>query len=100
MVGVIVTFQYETGFDRTKIEGIANNARATFSGMPGLRSKLFTLDADRARATNVYLWDSKEAASAFFTDQLTERVTGLYGVRPTIEFVEIAAVVDNAAGST
>ena len=28
--------------------------------------------------------------------RLTERVTGLYGVRPRIEFVEIAALVDNA----
>jgi heme-degrading monooxygenase HmoA len=97
MVGVIVTFQYEAGFDRTRIEGIANNAQGTFAGMPGLRSKLFTLDPERGRATNVYLWDSKEAASAFFTDELRERVTGLYGVRPTIDFVEIAALVDNAA---
>ena len=31
----------------------------------------------------------------FFNDQLVERVTDLYGVRPIVEFVEIIAFVDN-----
>ena len=33
---------------------------------------------------------------AFFSDELRERVTGLYGVAPTIDFVEITQIVDNA----
>ena len=63
---------------------------------PGLRLKAFTLDAERQRATNFYVWESEAAAKAFFTDELTERITGFYGVRPRIDFVEIAALVDNA----
>ena len=39
---------------------------------------------------------SEEAAKAFFNEELAQRVTGLYGVRPTVSFVEIAALVDNA----
>jgi len=46
-------------------------------------------------AANFYVWDSEEAAKAFFTDQLLERVAGLYGVRPSVEFVEIATLVEN-----
>ncbi len=64
--------------------------------MPELRLKVFTVDEDHKRATNVYVWDSETAARSFFTQELTEFVTGLYGVRPRIEFVEIAALVDNA----
>ena len=45
---------------------------------------------------NFYLWESQEAAEAFFTDELRERVAGLYGVPPTISFLEIAEVVDNS----
>jgi len=41
------------------------------------------------------VWDSEDAAKAFFTEELLERVTGLYGVHPTIEFVQIAALVEN-----
>jgi len=36
-----------------------------------------------------------DAAKAFFTDELLERATGLYGVRPTVEFVQIATLVEN-----
>ena len=47
------------------------------------------------RATNFYVWDSKEAAENFFSKELRERVTSLYGVAPTVDFVQIAQVVDN-----
>ena len=96
MVGVFVSFDYDDELDRERVLGIAEKARSTFEGLPGLRLKVFTFDEERRRATNVYVWESDAAASAFFTDELTERVTGLYGVRPRIEFVEIAALVDNA----
>ena len=68
--------------------------------MPGLRSKVFTWDAERGEATNVYVWESEEAARAFFTPELGELVTQLYGVEPEIRFVEIGALVDNGAAVT
>ncbi|MGF6291291.1 hypothetical protein QFZ96_001178 [Paraburkholderia youngii] len=64
--------------------------------MPGLRSKAFTLNSAKREATNFYVWESEDAAKAFFTDELRERVTGLYGVRPDVELVQIAALVENA----
>jgi hypothetical protein len=64
--------------------------------MPGLRLKVFTVDDARCRAMNFYLWDSAEAAKSFFSDEMRERVTGLYAVEPTIDFVEIAQIVDNS----
>jgi len=39
--------------------------------------------------------DSEEAAHSFLSDELVERVTGLYGVRPALTFVEVAELVDN-----
>ena len=96
MIGVNVSFQYEGSFDRTRVIGVADNARLTFEGMPGLRYKFFTLDESARRATNFYVWDSREAALNLFSDELRERVTELYGVAPTIEFVEIAQIVDNS----
>ena len=72
MIGVFVTFSYGDRFDEQAVRKIAETARARFEGMPGLRSK------------------------AFFTDALLERVAGLYGVRPKVEFVQIATLVENA----
>jgi hypothetical protein len=95
MTGVIVTFRYDGDLDRDRVVNIAGEARKLFEGMPGLRNKFFTVDPEGQRALNFYAWDSDELAKQFFDDALLERVTGLYGVRPTIEFVEIAEIVDN-----
>jgi hypothetical protein len=96
MIGVFVTFRYGDDFDEQAVRKIAETARASFEGMAGLRSKAFTVHSGRREAINFYVWDSEDAARAFFTDALVERVTGLYGVRPSVEFVQIAALVENA----
>ena len=98
MIGVFVTFRYEDNFDERTVRKIAETARPRFEGMPGLRSKAFTLNSEKRVATNFYVWESEDAAKAFFTDELLERVTGLYGVRPTVEFVQIATLVENVRG--
>lgn len=95
VIGVSVVFDYEDGFDRARIIEVAKNARKMFEGMPDLRFKFFTLDEKRQQAMNVYVWESQAAAEAFFTEELRNRVTGLYGVSPTINFLELAEVVDN-----
>jgi heme-degrading monooxygenase HmoA len=80
MIGVFVTFRYEDNFDERAVRKLAETARARFEGMPGLRSKAFTLNSGKREAANFYVWDSEDAAKAFFTDELLERVAGLYGV--------------------
>lgn len=95
MVGVFVTFRFGDHFDEQAVRKIAETARAKFEGMPGLRSKTFTFNPEKREAANFYVWDSEDAAQAFFTDELLARVTGLYGVRPTVEIVQVAALVEN-----
>ena len=95
MIGVFVTFRYGENFDEQAMRKIAETARATFDGMPGLHSKAFTVNAAKREAVNFYVWDSEDAAKAFFTDALLDRVTALYGVRPGVEFVQIATLVEN-----
>lgn len=99
MIGVFVSFDYDGELDRDRVLKVAEGARSTFEGMPGLRSKVFTIDEERQRATNVYVWDDEAAARGFFSDELRDRVAGLYGIAPRIEFVEIAALIDNAAAT-
>ena len=96
MIGVFVSFGYGDDFDEQAVRKIAQTVCARFEGMPGLRSKAFTVNSRKREATNFYVWDSEEAAKAFFTDELLEHVTGLYGVRPGVEFVQIASLVENA----
>ncbi len=95
MKGLFVTFELGDNFDRAIVEKIADESRGLFEGMPGVRQKVFTLDEKKRRAVNFYIWESEAAARAFFTDELIDRVTGLYGVPPTLDYVDIATIVDN-----
>jgi hypothetical protein len=96
MVGMFVTFDYPDGADRQRAQAVASNARKVFEGMPGLRSKAFTLDEAAGRATNFYVWESRDAAAGFFTDAVRQQVTELYGVEPVVTIVEILELVDNS----
>ena len=98
MIGVFVTFRFGDQFDERAVRTIAENARSKFEGLPGLRSKAFTINSAKREATNFYVWESEEAAKAFFSDERLEGVTRLYGVRPSIEFVQIATLVENVRG--
>jgi heme-degrading monooxygenase HmoA len=98
MIGVFITFNYAENFDEQAVRNIANASQAKFKGMPGLRSKAFTVNPEKREAINFYIWDSEEAAKTFFTDEQVDRIAGHYKVRPTLEFVHIAALVENQKG--
>jgi heme-degrading monooxygenase HmoA len=97
MIAVFVTFSTDREIDRDRVMAVAEKAAPAFDGMPGLRSKVFTYDAEAGTATNVYVWESESAARAFFSDELREQVTGLYGVAPEVRFAEVVALVENRA---
>ena len=85
MIGVFVTFRYADNFDEQAVRKIAETARARFEGMPGLRSKAFTINSGKREATNFYVWDSEQAAKEFFTEKLKARgVPGNGSVRLAI----------------
>ncbi|MEU6305679.1 hypothetical protein [Streptomyces chartreusis] len=96
MIGVLVTFTQTDKFDRSTIAKIAGELRGPFEGMAGLRFKSFMLDEDGVQARNFYVWDDEEKARSFFTEELVGKVTGVYGVRPKIEYLDILGFVDNS----
>jgi Putative mono-oxygenase ydhR len=98
MIGVFITFRYADNFDEQVVRKIADTAQARFKGMAGLRSKAFTVNPEKREAVNFYVWDSEEAARDFFTDEQVDRIAGHYMVRPVLEFVQIAALVENHMG--
>ena len=96
MIGVLVTFTQTDKFDRSAVAKIAGELRGPFEGMAGLRIKSFMLDEGGVHARNFYVWDDEEKARSFFTEELVDKVTGIYGVPPKIEYLEIVGFVDNA----
>jgi hypothetical protein len=97
MIGVLVTFTASDKFDRSTVAKIAGDLRGPFEGMPGLRVKGFTVSEDGRQAKNFYVWDDEQKARAFFTDEIVEMVTGVYGAPPEVEYLDIVGFVDNSA---
>ncbi|GAA4962215.1 hypothetical protein GCM10023205_27420 [Yinghuangia aomiensis] len=96
MIGVLVTFTQTDKFDRSTLTKIADELRGPFDGMPGLRFKSFMLDEGGGQAKNFYVWDDEEKGRSFFAEELVDKVTGIYGVRPTIEYLDVVGFVDNS----
>ena len=98
MVGVFVTFRHDDGVDAASRESPREprNASAACPATLETSSEAFTVDEAAGETTNFYVWDDEAAARAIFDDDLKARVTGLYGVPPSIRFVQIAELVDNA----
>lgn len=65
MIGVFVTFRYADNFDQQAVLKIAETARARFEGMPGLRSKAFTINSGKREATNFYVWTQRTQPKRF-----------------------------------
>ena len=95
MFAVFVTFN-SASFDEARVRKVAADVKGMFEGLANLRNKFFTLAEKKDHATNVYVWESEDAARQFFSDELLEQVAGLYGVRPQIEFAEVIELVDNS----
>jgi hypothetical protein len=99
MLGVLVTFQYGEDYDRQRLVSIAQVARDSFESMPGLRNTFFSLDDAKQRAVHFYAWEWEDEGLAYFSEDQIDQLATLYGVRPSVESIEIVELVDNSADS-
>ena len=74
MIGVIVTIGPAADLDRARASAVAEGARPMFEGMDGLRSKVFMWNEQAGTVTNTYVWDSEDAARAFFSPELKQKI--------------------------
>jgi hypothetical protein len=66
-------------------------------GILGQRERALCVDRQTltAAAGTAALCRLEPGDGGFFSDQLVEHVTGLYGVRPTVTHLEFAELIDN-----
>jgi heme-degrading monooxygenase HmoA len=98
MIGVIVTLGPGEGLTRERATAVAEQEGPKFQGIDGLASKVFMWNDETETVINTYVWDSEEAARAFFTPELKALVVELYGVEPHVQFAEVSALIDNKVG--
>ncbi len=80
------------------MEGFVGAANSMFKDMPGLLSKQFCYDENTGNGHSVYLWETQEKAEAFFSPAFFEHFHEVFGVEPTITYLDILVLVDNRVG--
>lgn len=95
MLIAIVTIP--TGAKRSKEEAIAGGKLSApmYVGMKGLIRKDY-LNGDDGGG-GVYLWESREAAEAWYNEDWWPMMESRFGVRPTLTYYDHYVTVDNAA---
>lgn len=95
MIIVFVRFSLPANCNRAAIAQDFVNISAMFHDIPGLLRKYFILAEDQPVAGGIYLWESREAAAAFYNDNFKLIIKERYGTIPEITFFDCPIVVDN-----
>ena len=81
--------------DLEEAKAIFQSTAPRYQSQPGLIRKYYVLSEDGMTAGGVYLWQSREAADALYTDEWRAFVTGKYGTPPQVVYMACPVVVDN-----
>ena len=99
MITVIVKYKTPKSYSHEEISAmLKHGAENMFKGLPHLYNKQFCFDVDSSEGLSVYLWDCRESAEAFFSEQFLESFQQSMGATPTIEYYDTIVTVDNRAG--
>jgi hypothetical protein len=69
-----------------------------FLKAPGFVRKQFICLREGGVAGGVYMWETREAAEAFYSGPWQEGIIARYGNAPRIQLFETVALTDKAAG--
>lgn len=93
-VAVLVNIPIPAGLTHEAIEAQFQNTAPQYERLPGLTRKYFTISDDR-KAGGIYLWESREAASAFYNESWRARVLKTYGAPAEVTFFDVPVVVES-----
>jgi hypothetical protein len=97
MMVSIVTFNLSKRWTVAEAAAVFKSTAPKYLGKPGLVRKHYYIAEGGDRAGGIYLWESKAAAEACYTQEWKAMVTEKYGVAPEILYAEVPVSVDNLA---
>lgn len=66
----------------------------TYQNLPGLLRKHYLRADDGSVGGGVYLWESREAATAVYTEEWSARLAERFGSPPVVEFFDSPVTVE------
>jgi hypothetical protein len=98
MIAVSVTFRLPASVALEDMKRISLGTAEKYRKVPGLIRKYYVRSEDGATAGGIYLWKSRAAAEALYTDDWRKTVQAAYGCAPSITYFDCPVVVDNLSG--
>jgi hypothetical protein len=95
MITAIVRFPLPHDMSPDDVKAAYEHSAPQFQGAPGLVRKYYLHGADQTGG-GVYLWDSRDAAEAMYSDVWRQRIAERFGAPPTIEYFDTPLIIDNA----
>lgn len=99
MITAIVNFQLPSDMTSEKAAAAFQASAPNYQNLQGLVRKYYLYDDDRKVGGGVYLWKSREAAEAVYTDEWKASIKERFGVEPSIAYFESPVIVDNTTGA-
>ena len=93
---VIWTFNVPAGTSKAQLIETIKGSAHTYEGIPGLIRKCYGIAPDGGSLAGIYLWESREAADAFYTSDWVAMVTKRWGSPPRRQDWETPMVVESA----
>jgi hypothetical protein len=98
MVTALVQIKNIKLLSRQKVKELAVQSAPRYQPVQGLIRKYYILSEDGKTAGGVYLWQSREEAERFYTEEWKKHLEATYGSRPAITYFQSYVVVDNKIG--
>lgn len=95
MITALTSFTLPQPISRDDAVAIFRSTAPTYRGVPGLIRKTYVLYPDGVTVGGIYLWQSRAAAEAMYSDDWRDFVRGKYGCEPQVTYLDSPVVVDN-----
>ena len=92
---VIIEFNVPDGETRASIVQTIKASAHNYQGVAGLIRKYYGVSADNDTLVGVYLWESREAADAFYSPDWYDKVKARWGEPKSWMTYDTPVVVDN-----
>ena len=99
MIAVLILFPTNGSLTVEQATERFNTTAPNYRGRDGLHSKAYIYEQDGQELGGFYLWESREAADAMYTEAWKAKATEIYGVAPVIRYFDVPVHIENSVSA-
>ncbi len=97
MITAVVQFNLTAGMSMEDATAIFKSTASRYLGLKGLLRKNYLFDPETSIGGGCYLFETKAAAEALFSEEWRTLIKEKYGAEPIVKYFQTPIVVDNVS---